>query len=72
MFAQRLARRLARADVHYGWVIVGVVFILALTSQGSMGVSGALIVLGGVALAAALIPAAAALRVDPAATLRHE
>src|SRR6516165_250955 len=44
MFARALARRLSRAGVHYGWAIVAIVFLLALTAQGSMGISGALIV----------------------------
>ncbi len=44
MFAQALARRLSRAGIHYGWAIVAVVFFLALTTQGCMGISGALIV----------------------------
>jgi ABC-type antimicrobial peptide transport system permease subunit len=37
-----------------------------------LGFSGALAILGAVAALAALVPARAALRVDPAATLRHE
>ena len=44
MFAQALARRLSRAGIHYGWAIVAVVFCLALTTAGCMGISGALIV----------------------------
>jgi hypothetical protein len=32
MFAQALARRLARPGVHYGWAIVAIVFLLALTT----------------------------------------
>lgn len=32
MFAQALARRLARPGVHYGWTIVAIVFLLALTT----------------------------------------
>ena len=44
MFAQALARRLSRAGVHYGWAIVAIVFLLALTTNGCMGISGALIV----------------------------
>jgi hypothetical protein len=44
MFAQALARRLSRAGVHYGWAIVAIVFLLALTTAGCMGISGALIV----------------------------
>jgi sugar phosphate permease len=44
MFAQRLAQRLSRAGVHYGWAIVAVVFCVALTTAGCMGISGALIV----------------------------
>src|SRR5271155_4961349 len=44
MFAQALARRLSRAGIHYGWGIVAVVFCLALTTAGCMGISGALII----------------------------
>jgi len=44
MFAQALARRLKRAGIHYGWAIVAIVFLLALTAQGCMGISGALII----------------------------
>jgi len=44
MFAQALANRLARVGVHYGWAIVAIVFLLALTTAGCMGISGALIV----------------------------
>src|SRR5271169_1219308 len=44
MFAQALARRLSRAGIHYGWAIVAVVFCLALTTAGCMGISGALII----------------------------
>lgn len=40
MFAQALANRLGRAGVHYGWGIVAVVFLLALTTAGCMGISG--------------------------------
>ena len=45
MFAQALARRLSRAGVHYGWAIVAIIFFLALTTAGCMGISGALIVI---------------------------
>jgi sugar phosphate permease len=44
MFAQALARRLSRAGIHYGWAIVAIVFCLALTTNGCMGISGALII----------------------------
>ena len=44
MFAQALARRLQRAGVHYGWATVAIVFFLALTTAGCLGISGALIV----------------------------
>ena len=44
MFAQALARRLSRAGIHYGWAIVAIIFFLALTTAGCMGISGALIV----------------------------
>src|SRR5260370_585712 len=43
MFAQKLAARLARRGVHYGWVVVAVTFITALTTAGAVGVPGALI-----------------------------
>jgi hypothetical protein len=43
MFAQALANRLACAGVHYGWAIVAIVFLLAPTTAGCMGISGALI-----------------------------
>jgi MFS family permease len=44
MFAQALAMRLSRAGIHYGWAIVAIIFYLTLTSQGCMGISGALII----------------------------
>ncbi len=44
MFAQSLAQRLSRAGVHCGCAIVAIVFLMALTTTGCMGVSGALIV----------------------------
>ncbi len=44
MLAQALARRLSRAGIHYGWAIVAIVFLLALTTNGCMGISGALII----------------------------
>ena len=44
MLAQALARRLSRAGIHYGWAIVAIVFLLALTTAGCMGISGALII----------------------------
>jgi ABC-type antimicrobial peptide transport system permease subunit len=37
-----------------------------------IGFASALVLLAAVAVAAALMPASAALRVDPAATLRHD
>ena len=47
MFAQALAKRLSRAGIHYGWAIVAIIFFLALTTAGCMGISGALIVRKG-------------------------
>jgi sugar phosphate permease len=44
MLAQALARRLSRAGIHYGWATVAIVFLLALTTAGCMGISGALII----------------------------
>jgi hypothetical protein len=46
MFAQSLAQRLSGAGVHYGWAIVGNVFVVALITAGWMGISGDLIVIG--------------------------
>jgi MFS family permease len=43
MLAQALAQRLSRHGVHYGWVIVIVTFLTALTTAGAVGVPGALI-----------------------------
>jgi len=43
MFAQALARRLSRHGIHYGWVVIAVTFVTALTTAGAMGVPGALI-----------------------------
>ncbi len=43
MFAQALAQRLSRHGVHYGWIIIAVTFLTALTTAGAVGVPGALI-----------------------------
>ncbi|MGO8833682.1 MAG: MFS transporter [Roseiarcus sp.] len=43
MFAQALSRRLSRHGVHYGWVIVAVIFLTSLTTAGAVGLPGALI-----------------------------
>jgi MFS family permease len=43
MFAQALARRLSRHGIHYGWVVIAVTFVTALTTAGAVGVPGALI-----------------------------
>jgi sugar phosphate permease len=43
MLAQTLARRLSRRGIHYGWVIVAVIFLTSLTTAGAVGVPGALI-----------------------------
>ena len=40
MFAQALSRRIS---VHYGWIVVGVTFLVALTTAGAMGLPGALL-----------------------------
>ena len=44
MLAEALARTLSRVGVHYSWAIVAIIFLLALTTAGCMGISGALIV----------------------------
>jgi MFS family permease len=43
MFANALAQRLSRHGIHYGWVIIAVTFLTALTTAGAVGVPGALI-----------------------------
>jgi MFS family permease len=43
VLAALLAPRLARAGVHYGWVIAAVTFLVSLTTAGAMGLPGALI-----------------------------
>ena len=39
-----LAATLARRNVHYGWVVVGVTFLTLLVTAAAMGMPGALIV----------------------------
>ena len=43
MFASSLSQRLASRGVHYGWVVVAVTFLVALTTAGAMGLPGALL-----------------------------
>jgi sugar phosphate permease len=43
MFAQTLAAFLSRRGIHYGWVVIAVTFVTALTTAGAVGVPGALI-----------------------------
>jgi MFS family permease len=43
MFANALAQSLSRRGIHYGWVIIAVTFLTALTTAGAVGVPGALI-----------------------------
>src|SRR5271165_1148426 len=43
MLASFLAPRLARLNIHYGWVIVAVTFVTMLVTAGAMGLPGALI-----------------------------
>jgi sugar phosphate permease len=43
MFAQALAQRLSRNNIHYGWVVIAITFLTALTTAGAVGVPGALI-----------------------------
>jgi sugar phosphate permease len=38
-----LASALARRDIHYGWVVVGVTFLVMLATAGAMGAPGVLI-----------------------------
>lgn len=43
MLASALAKRLARANIHYGWVVAAVAFLTMLTTSGAVGLPGALI-----------------------------
>src|ERR1700761_7021216 len=44
MISNWLASALARRNIHYGWVMVGVTFLAALISAGSVGAPGVFIV----------------------------
>ncbi len=43
MISDRLAASLARRNIHYGWVMVGVTFLTALVSAGAVGAPGVFI-----------------------------
>ena len=43
MLSAPLASALARRGIHYGWVMVALTFLVALSSSGAMGVQGALL-----------------------------
>jgi predicted MFS family arabinose efflux permease len=43
MLAGLLAPGLARRGIHYGWVMVGLTFLVALASAGALGILGALL-----------------------------
>ena len=43
MFASKLSVALVKRGIHYGWVVAGVTFIVLLTTAGTMGLPGALI-----------------------------
>lgn len=43
MFAAPLAAALARRGIHYGWVMVALTFLIAVSSAGALGVLGALL-----------------------------
>ncbi len=44
MIADRVARALAARDVHYGWVVVAVTFLVMLVTAGAVGAPGVFIV----------------------------
>src|SRR5271155_4092565 len=44
MVSSGLAAILARRNIHYGWVVVGVTFLTLLITAGAMGTPGVLIV----------------------------
>jgi len=63
MLASLVARRLARRNIHYGWVVATVAFLTMLTTSGAVGLPGALILplskefgwdLGGISSALAI------------------
>lgn len=43
MFAQKLSAFMARRQMHYGWVVVGVTFVTLLMTAGAMSLPGALL-----------------------------
>ena len=43
MLANALAARLARSNIHYGWVVAAVAFLTMLATSGAVGLPGALI-----------------------------
>ena len=43
MLAGRLARRFSRLGLHYGWVVLAVVFALSVVTAGAMALPGVLI-----------------------------
>ena len=43
MLANLVARRLARSNIHYGWVVAAVAFLTMLATSGAVGLPGALI-----------------------------
>src|ERR1700689_994043 len=43
MFAAALSRRLSERGIHYGWIVVAVMFLVLLTTAGAMGLPGALL-----------------------------
>src|SRR4051795_8124282 len=43
MLSGILAPALARRGIHYGWVMVGLTFLVALASAGALGILGALL-----------------------------
>jgi len=44
MFSTRLAARLDKAGVHYGWIVAGTTFLTMLATAGAMGAPGVMLV----------------------------
>ena len=44
MIAARLARALAARGIHYGWLMVGLLFLYGVCSSGAMSIPGVLLV----------------------------